>query len=136
MGSHNPFGNSEVEESILMEHLVGTARGYAEMMAYEFSREREQHVETSEKIERAISNSGDLLLSITNWPHKVGSEFRDDSAQQSRTALEDGLRSLAAALERHFGLAPAGSRFILVYIGDHELCRSVNFRLKSINCCN
>jgi hypothetical protein len=99
MDSHNPFGNSEVEESILMEHLVGTARGYAEMMAYEFSREREQHVETSEKIERAISNSGDLLLSITNWPHKVGSEFRDDSAQQSRTALEDGLRSLAAALE-------------------------------------
>ena len=83
-----------------MEHTVATARGFAELTAYEFSRKREQHVGISDKIERAISSSGDLLLSINSWPHEVGPEAHAIVAEQSRMALEDGLRAVAAALER------------------------------------
>jgi multidrug resistance protein MdtO len=95
-----------------MEHLVSTARGFAEMMMYEFSRDRESHLETSEKIESAISSSGDLLLSISSWPRESSSDAIDGCAQQSRTMLENGLRFLAAALERNSGSGgkPEGNR--------------------------
>jgi multidrug resistance protein MdtO len=81
-----------------MERLVESARGFAEMMQYEFSRKREQHVQISEEIEQAISISGDLLLSINSWPHESNFEENNSLAQQSRTALETGLHSLSDAL--------------------------------------
>jgi hypothetical protein len=76
-----------------MEHTVGTARGFAEMMAYEFGRERELDVQTSEKIEQAISSSGDLLLSINSWPHEIDSDSNSVYARQLRTALAVNTKS-------------------------------------------
>jgi uncharacterized membrane protein YccC len=81
-----------------MEPLVASARELADLMTYEFDRQREQHVVTSEKIQTAISHAGDLLLSMNSWPRKTGSAMDDDAARKSRIALENGLRSLAAAL--------------------------------------
>ena len=81
-----------------MEQTVATARGFAELMVYEFSREREQHVQTSESIERAISSSGNLLLSVTSWPNEADSE--NTHVEQLRTSLEGHLRTIAAALEQ------------------------------------
>ncbi len=79
-----------------MEQTVATARGFAELMVYEFSREREQHVQTSESIERAISSSGNLLLSVNSWPSEAGPE--NTHVEQLRTSLEKHLRTISAAL--------------------------------------
>jgi multidrug resistance protein MdtO len=86
-----------------MEQTVATARGFAELMVYEFSSERKQHVQTSEKIELAISISGNLLLSVSSWPSDTGSE--STPVEQLRASLERHLRSIAAALEQNGSFA-------------------------------
>jgi hypothetical protein len=81
-----------------MKTIVSSARGFTEMIAYEFSQDREEHMQAAEKIERAIMSSGDLLLSVSSWPRETDASVKNNNAQQSRKALENGLLSLAAAL--------------------------------------
>ncbi|HVJ07259.1 MAG TPA: FUSC family protein [Acidisarcina sp.] len=78
-----------------MERTVISARALAELITYEFGQNREQDIQISEKIQRAISSSGNLLLSIIHW-HESGIPLTDASLEQSQIALENGLRSLSA----------------------------------------
>jgi len=80
-----------------MGRLVGTARGFAERILFEFSPERKKHTQSCEKIEQAMLSSGDLLLSFSSWPKDASSA---DCARQSRTALAERLRALAESIEQ------------------------------------
>lgn len=81
-----------------MSTIVSSARGFTEVIAYEFSQDREEHMRAAEKIERAMMSSGDLLLSVNSWPHETDASVINNNAQQSRASLENGLLTLAAAL--------------------------------------
>jgi multidrug resistance protein MdtO len=101
---HVPVSSGQLKAMELrnkMQRQANAARGFAEMIPYEFSQEREQHIQASEKINTAIASAEDLLLSMNSWPHEGGTGFDDASVRQSRAALENGLRSLAAILQRN-----------------------------------
>jgi multidrug resistance protein MdtO len=100
--AHIPSGQLKTMElRNKMQLQANTARGFAEMIPYEFSHEREQHIQASEKIKDAIASSEDLLLSMNSWPHEGAPGFDDAAVRQSRAELENGLRSLAAVLKQN-----------------------------------
>ncbi|MDR3723408.1 MAG: FUSC family protein [Terracidiphilus sp.] len=96
-------GKKTMELKSRMETIVSSARGFTEVITYEFSTEREEHMRAAEKIERAIMTSGDLLLSISSWPREADDSVMGNHAQQSRSALKSGLLSLAAVLGDRIG---------------------------------
>ncbi|WP_420236108.1 FUSC family protein [Telmatobacter bradus] len=80
-----------------MGHLVKSARGFSELILFEFSSDRAKHTQACEKIEQAMWSSGDLFLSINSWPHGTASA---NCVRQSQKALENRLRLLAMAMEQ------------------------------------
>ena len=76
---------------------IGSARGFAELVPFEFSPHREVHVLRCEKIEQAIWRAGDLVLSVSSWPPNAVSA---DCARQARTAIVERLPVLAEAIEQ------------------------------------
>jgi len=92
-----------MELKSMMEVTVSSARGFTELIAYEFSQHRDEHKLAAEKIEQAMLSSGDLLLSVSGWPHEVDSAENEDRVNQRRIALQDGLRALAAGLQPALG---------------------------------
>jgi multidrug resistance protein MdtO len=82
-----------------MEAIVSSARGYTELITYELSQHRAEHMQSAENIEQAMLNSGNLLLSVSSWPLETTDTAQDHGLDESRDLLERGLRSLAAALD-------------------------------------
>jgi len=83
-----------------MESIASSARGYTELISYEFTQNREAHILAADKIEQAMLSAGDLQLSISSWPLQTGSEATDSSIRQWRKTLTTGFRVAASTLER------------------------------------
>ena len=84
-----------------MENIVSTGHGFTELIAYEFTQHREEHMQAAERIEQAMLSSGDLLLSVGSWPLETSSEATDESIRLWRKTLETGIRAEAAALDQN-----------------------------------
>ena len=100
---HQPLASRKFKAMELREQMngvVSAARGFTEHIAYEFSQDREEHRQAAEQIEQALLSSGDLLLSINSWPAEKDVPTGSERKTQQRTALEDGLRSLAVVLQK------------------------------------
>lgn len=80
-----------------MGRMTNSARGFAELILFEFSSDREKHSQSCEQIAQAMISSGDLLLSIGSWPSDADAAA---CARQSRMALAERLRALAGAIEQ------------------------------------
>jgi hypothetical protein len=81
-----------------MDGVVSTARGFTELIAYEFSQNHEAHRLAAERIEQGMMTSGDLLLSMNSWPVENDTHINQREEIQHREVLEDGLRSLSTVL--------------------------------------
>ena len=88
-----------IELKSMMEVTVNSTRSFTELIAYEFSQHRDEHMLAAEKIEQAMLSSGDLLLSVSGWPQEPDSAENEEQVNRRRTALQAGLRSLAAVLK-------------------------------------
>ena len=92
---------------------VANLRTFADVVKFEFDPDRSADMRLSGEILNAVTRAADVLLAIPTWPRKLYGDQQTAQMKEIRTALENGLREMAAALEQLPREQPAPQETVL-----------------------